>query len=90
MENELQDDFEDQSAEELFLNYIRVIYQINPSESRLEFLIDALRDAFMAGLAIASVSEKDFKLELLLYANNIAQKAKRKLMVEKTQKGTVH
>lgn len=82
----MEKDLNSKSAEELFLDYIETIYKLKPGGQKFDALVAALRDAFFAGMAIASVSEQDFKHELMVYAEN----ASRNLLGNMNKEGWVN
>lgn len=71
-----EDDINTKSAAQLFEEYIEVMYKLKPrlKDPKYKALVDALRDAYFAGMAIASISQQDFTLELLAYAREASAK----------------
>lgn len=71
-----ENDINTKSAAELFEDYIEVMYKLKPrlKNSKYVALVDALRDAYMAGMAVACISEQDFTLECLDYARKASFK----------------
>lgn len=67
-----ENDLNHKTAEELFNDYMDIMYKIKPKlrTPKFKMLVLALKDAFMAGVAVASISDQDFKLELLAYATD--------------------
>lgn len=76
-----KDGLDTKSAEELFEDYIDTLYQQDPKlkTPKYQILVEALKDAFMAGMTIATCSSQDFTIELLSYARTAIIKTTDKL-----------
>lgn len=59
------------TIEELFQDYIKMYGSKLKDIEKYKDLINALRDAFFAGMAVVDISDKSYTIELMMYIRNV-------------------